>query len=125
MHIAGDQRITRPVAERLAIDSDPAWIRWWSGAPVAALELFPAPDGEVSHVTVRREPDVLHVWGCSSTLHAYAAQAGTRDEAEQLLGEGPARCLFLDLVQDMLVRAGNHLDIGAPPPLPNAKFPLI
>ena len=64
-----------------AIDTDTDWIRWWSGSPVATIELYPLPDGEIDVVSVHRESDRVRILGSSRALFAWLEPASTREES--------------------------------------------
>ena len=109
-----------------AIDSDPAWIEWWSTSPVATLELYPAPHGRGDQVTVHPAAKEVQVVRCSSALTAWtdAAFAGDDDDATRLFDEvpPPMRRHFLDLIHTMLTTTGKQLRLHEPPPLPETAL---
>jgi hypothetical protein len=90
----------------------------WSGYPAATIELYPLPDGEVDVVSMHRESDRVRVLGSSRGLFACPEQASTREEAERMLIDPPARRLFLDLLRAMFIEVARDLDLDPPPRLP-------
>lgn len=105
-----------------AIDTDPAWVRWWSSSPVDVLALHPSPDAEANVITLHREQNVLQVRGGSAALFACTEHASSREEADRVLLEPPARQLFLELLRAMFTRVSANAGLAPAPSLPAAKL---